>query len=327
MKRYRELSHCQKEKLLEFLCSVGNPLLPNTMEDMEDRYGSHAYEDGNTHWSIWREERPVVVLGAVTEAREAKGEVYLTGICVGREDFNLLDRLLSHACHVLRAGSPCVLKLGTGIGIPGLSEWAVGKGFTPTYRLLEMAWNGMSENASACEDCLSERSPPLRWEPLCEANAEVFRETSNAAFLHSPNGGVLDQEGVADLIRKHAGRPSLLQVGYVHDKPAVTLQLELRHGSDGVGGVIDGLAVAPGFQGKGLGRAGLRRGINTLRTLGAASISLTVMDSNLPAVSLYLKSGFRQTRVLSSWFSRSLDTSGAEAPSVVSFHIREKGCR
>lgn len=316
MKGYRELTPGQKGKLLEFLSSFGNPLLPNTMEDMEARYGSHAYEDGNTHWSIWREELPVAVLGAVTEAREAKGEVYLTGICVGREAFDLLDRLLSHACDVLRAGSPCVLKLGTGTGMPGLSEWAVGKGFAPAYRLLEMEWTGMSENASACEDSLSEGGPPLRWEPLCDENAEAFRETSNAAFLHSPNGGVLDREGVADLIRKHAGCPSLMQVGYVRGEPAATLQLALRQGPEGVGGVIDGLAVAPGFQGNGLGRAGLRRGINTLRELGAAKISLTVMDSNLPAVGLYLKNGFRQTRVLSSWYARPLYALGVHANTV-----------
>lgn len=319
MKTYHDLNPFQKKDLLEFLTSFENPLLPTTVADMDRMYGGHAYTDGQTHWSIWREEKPVAVLGAVTEARAEKGEVYLTGICVRKEHFDLLDQLLTHALREGNAWAPCILKLGAGAFVPGLPEWAESKGFSPVYRLLEMEWFGTSGSQLADEDThiegnsslrwepLSEANASLHWEPLSEANAEMFRTACNAAFLHSPNGGVLDQEGVADLIRSNANHPLLMQLGYVERTPAVTLQLELRSGLDGVMGVIDGLAVKPGFQGRGLGRAGLLRAIGTLRTAGADRITLTVMDSNLPAVNLYQKASFRTTRVLSSWFSRSLE--------------------
>ena len=306
MKAYEALTPTQKDDLFEFLTSFGSPLLPSTTEDMDRMYGGHAYTEGKTHWSIWREGKPVATLGAVTEARDAKGEVYLTGICVRQESFPLLDPLLAHALHALRTWAPCTLKLGAGAHVPGLPEWTATKGFTPAYRLLEMEWVGESIHNSAsgnpsCSGCV-----PLVWEPLSGANAELFRTACNAAFLHSPNGGVLDREAVADLIRANVDHPMRMQLGYANTSPAITLQLELHTGSEGVTGVIDGLAVHPDFQGRGLGRTALLRAIGTLQEAGADKITLTVMDSNLPAVHLYQGNGFRTTRVLSSWFFKQL---------------------
>lgn len=309
MNTYHDLDPSQKKDLLEFLTSFENPLFPTTVAEMDRIYGGHAYTDGRTHWSIWREGNPVAVLGAVTEAREAKGEVYLTGIAVRREHFYFLDQLLDHARHALNPWAPCTLKLGAGTCVPGLAEWAMQKDFAPAYRLLEMAWFCETDAQSAYEKAPSNDNHPLVWQPLCETNAEMFRTACNAAFLHSPNGGVLDAEAVADLIRKNAEHPMLMQLGYRDGTPAVTLQLELRSGPDGVTGIIDGLAVRPDFQGRGLGRAGLRHAIATLRKAGADKITLTVMDSNLPAVNLYQGNSFRTTHVLSSWFSRRLEIS------------------
>lgn len=57
------------------------------------------------------------------------------------------------------------------------------------------------------------------------------------------------------------------------------------------------LCIVPRFQGIGLGYELLRRSIEMLRNAGAKRISVTVTASNLGAVRLYTRCGFRQTRL------------------------------
>lgn len=56
---------------------------------------------------------------------------------------------------------------------------------------------------------------------------------------------------------------------------------------------ITQLCVSPTLRGRGLGRALLRHAVERLRQTGTASITLTVTESNQPAVTLYEESGFR----------------------------------
>jgi ribosomal protein S18 acetylase RimI-like enzyme len=55
---------------------------------------------------------------------------------------------------------------------------------------------------------------------------------------------------------------------------------------------VRGLAVAPGFQGRGLGRALLRGAVAEARRRGARRLTLRVLGSNSAARALYESSGF-----------------------------------
>jgi ribosomal protein S18 acetylase RimI-like enzyme len=55
---------------------------------------------------------------------------------------------------------------------------------------------------------------------------------------------------------------------------------------------VRGLAVAPGFQGRGLGRALLRAAVEEARRRGARRLTLRVLGSNSAARALYESSGF-----------------------------------
>jgi ribosomal-protein-alanine N-acetyltransferase len=79
------------------------------------------------------------------------------------------------------------------------------------------------------------------------------------------------------------------------------LALDRKPGPEGI---IDGLGVHPDFQGRGLGREGLHRGLHLLKEDGAVRITLTVIDSNEPALALYRTEGFQVSRVLSSSYFR-----------------------
>ena len=294
---YAELDAGRKALLHQFLKASGNPLLPGTGADMDRVYGGAAFTQGTTHWSCWQGDVPVAAMGAVTEAREAKGELYLTGICALPDAFGELDALLRAAEPVLKKWAPCRLKLGANAFVPGLPEWAEARGFTFAYRLLAMRLEaGTDEERRGSE-------AKLAWQPVTVQTAEDFRRVNNAAFLRSPNGGVLDPEAVRDLMAACGAHPELLSLGCAEGVPAVALTL-LRE-TDGTG-VIDGVAVHPDVQGRGFGRAALRHAVQTLRGLGCDPITLTVMDVNQPAVNLYRQEGFVVERVLSNWYEREL---------------------
>lgn len=298
---YDALDAGRKARLHLFLKASGNPLLPGGEADMERLYGGAAFTHGATHWSCWHGEVPVATLGAVTEARDAKGEVYLTGICVTPGAFDELDALLQAAEHILLQWAPCRLMLGANAFVPGLPEWVEAKGFTFAYRLLSMRLETPGERT--CAD-RPDTGCPLVWRHVTHENAEAFRLVNNAAFLHSPNGGVLDAEAVQDLMAACGAQPERLSLGFSGDVPVAALTLLVQR--DGTG-VIDGVAVHPDAQGQGFGRVALRQAVRILRISGADPITLTVMDVNLPAVSLYLREGFVVERVLSSWYRRALE--------------------
>ena len=300
--RFDELSMPQRQALHAFIAGFGNPTAPSSPDDLCRTYGGAPFTQGSTHWSLWVEGMPVAALGAVTEARAAKGEVYLTHIYAGSGHFQRLDTLLQTALGALGPWLPCRVKLGAHAFVPGLPAWAEAKGFQPEYRLVEMVRRAGSPPPP----------PSITWRCVTEREAEAFRQVSNAAFLPSPNGRVMDAAGMRETLEEHASHPHWLQLGEVDGRPAVALSLDLKPGPEGLDGIIDGLGVHPAFQGRGLGREGLHRGIHLLGQEGAARITLTVIDSNGPAVALYRSEGFEVSRELSTSCFRDLQEGDAD---------------
>ena len=105
-------------------------------------------------------------------------------------------------------------------------------------------------------------SPAPRWAP----DADFFARTRRGTIVL-----------VAD-----SGAP----VGYIKLVPASELDSH-RHIRE-----VHGLAVARGFQGRGIGRALLKAGIEAARADGARRVRLRVLATNAPAVRLYESLGF-----------------------------------
>jgi ribosomal protein S18 acetylase RimI-like enzyme len=290
---FDQLAPDQQQRLLAFLHSSGSPVLPSDPEAMARFYGGTAFSQGRTHWSGWRDGQPVAALGMVTEAHAACGEIYLTQIHAEAGGFPALESLLERALAALGPYHPCRLKLIASALVPELAGWAEARGFQRTFSLVEMRWSGLPP----------ERPGRLAWQPVTEAEADAFRTVSNAAFSRSPNGRLMDPEAMADLLETLGRTPGALQLGQLDGAPAVALSLELRSSPDGPEGIIDGLAVHPDFQGRGLGREGLHQGLRTLLAQGLDRITLAVIDRNEPAVALYHAEGFAPVRTLSCTFT------------------------
>lgn len=65
---------------------------------------------------------------------------------------------------------------------------------------------------------------------------------------------------------------------------------------------IEGIALRPGFRGRGLGRELLLSAMDRLAELGFQSCFLRVASSNMPALRLYRESGFAEEQIHSKWF-------------------------
>lgn len=291
--RFEELTPAQREQLLAFIASFGNPTLTGHPAEMAEVFSGPAFTFGRTHWSLWEGACPVAVLGAVTECWEAKGEIYLAYIYASAGHVHLLDRLLQSALESLTRWHPYRLKVIANTFVPGLPAWAESKGFLPEHRLVEMVQEAQPATVMST----------LTWSPVTPELAENYRLVHNEAFLNSLNGRLKDKSAMQGALADFAAQPGLLQLGWLEAEPAVSLSLELKPGLEGV---IDSLGVHPRFQGRGLGRQGLHHGIRTLRSVGAQRITLAVTDSNTPAMELYRSAGFQITRTLSISYVRKM---------------------
>ncbi|MDH7555767.1 MAG: ribosomal protein S18-alanine N-acetyltransferase [Candidatus Methanosuratincola sp.] len=67
-------------------------------------------------------------------------------------------------------------------------------------------------------------------------------------------------------------------------------------------GHVISIAVLEGYRGMGIGQKLMEEGMKNVRGAGASEIYLEVRQSNLPAIQLYRKLGFRAVRVLEGYY-------------------------
>ncbi|MGB9880376.1 MAG: ribosomal protein S18-alanine N-acetyltransferase, partial [Anaerolineae bacterium] len=67
-------------------------------------------------------------------------------------------------------------------------------------------------------------------------------------------------------------------------------------------GHVISIAVLEGYRGMGIGQKLMEEGMKNVRESGASEIYLEVRQSNLPAIQLYRKLGFRAVRVLEGYY-------------------------
>lgn len=116
----------------------------------------------------------------------------------------------------------------------------------------------------------------VTWSPAWSPGEPPDRDR-HPTFFRPQHGG---PEGF--LVAELAGEP----VGYVALHPAGTLASHAHVR------IIDGLAVLPAAQGRGVGRALVKAAVERARADGAAKVTLRVLSTNPVARRLYERCGF-----------------------------------
>ena len=122
-----------------------------------------------------------------------------------------------------------------------------------------------------------------------DADADSVVEVNAAAFAHHPEQGAMDRDNLARRMAEPWFDPAGLLVA--EDSAGVvgfhwTKQHDARHGEVYVVGV------APGAQGRGLGRLLTLAGLHHLAGLGVEEVLLYVESDNAPALATYSRLGF-----------------------------------
>lgn len=287
---FSELTTRERERFFQAVSAGGLPPAFASAAEMEPYLLGPAFEAGSTYLTLWDGETLAGAIGVVVREVAVKGEVFLTLLYVlAAETEAVLGRLLRAAYAVVGATPEVVVKIGVGAKQSHLHEPLERAGCRMAYRVLNMV--------RPVDGALPAASAAVGFEPLSAANAADYLIVHNAAFLHSPNGSQMTPAQV-DALRLEVRCPDFVQVGYAGSEPAALFEVDVR----GETGQIHTVGVAPGFQGRGLGRAAVARAMETLAEAGARTAQLQVVDANLPAVALYERCGFVVDHVVSNWY-------------------------
>lgn len=175
---------------------------------------------------------------------------------------------------------------------PGLRVWAFGTlpgamalaratGLTPNRVLLRMT---MPLHDVKVPDT------PVEIGPFRPAEADEIVAINAAAFSHHPEQGRLTREEFDALCAQPWFEPEGLLVAREDGHP-VGFHWTKRH-RDGLGEVYV-IAVAPGHEGNGIGRALLASGLQYLREAGEHTVELYVEEAEERVVRMYEAAGFR----------------------------------
>jgi 8-oxo-dGTP diphosphatase len=290
---FSDLNPAETDQLFAFLSRFQPAPYPDR-EAMVRALSGIPYE-GRSFLTLWCKGALQGTIGVITRDAAARHEVFLTGLYARPNRLAGTIPTLVEAAYDLARRTPGVpadsmVRLGLREASRPLIPAVTAVGFEPAYRILELR-RPMPQPAPSADET-------LRWEPVGGPNRRDCLQVQNEAFVHSPNGALLTPE-VLDQCLADLAAPDLMQVGYVGSRPAAMLELEM----DGSVGKIEALAVAPGFQGQGLGRKALEQAFRTLAGHGATEALLNVVESNTRALDLYLKAGFQQSQVLATWFT------------------------
>jgi ribosomal protein S18 acetylase RimI-like enzyme len=288
---FRELSEEQKRNIYQFISSFKSKTSYESYEEMGKLFGGIIFDHGSSHFSLWEDGRLIGTIGVISKEAEARGEIFLTGINIKEQDSHKLSKLLSKAYDYCSGIKSAKLRLGVTHDkyylIPELEK----SGYKEVDRNLTMRYCG--SNIGIAEDM------DKCFKPLSPENIKDYQRVESVAFLQAPNGGVVEDEELQDLLDEYCGN-NLAGVFYAEDIPAGTYTLRIK----GDAGWIESIGVAPEFQGRGVGRKLLHKSIKVLQAAGAGNIKLSVFSTNTRALTLYKKDGFEVESEQSIWYEK-----------------------
>lgn len=296
IKAFNNLSEQETKKLYEFIMSYGHNHHFSSFNEFTRDYSGPIFDFGQHQFSFWAADQAVATLAMITKDIEEKGEVFITGIYCSQEFLEKLELLVIKAVDLCQKFHPKKVKLGISDKQNYLIPVARATCFSEVYKSLVMRLE-----TNKCTDIHPDQEQ-LEVVFLSEKNKLAYKEVSNQAFITSPNGSILTDDILTNLIKENVETPELVAILMYQGKPAGIYELTLK----GSVGWIESLGIHPDFQGKGLGRILLFKAINQLYLSGAKEVKLYVMSSNERAVQLYQDSGFVEERIGSTWFEREM---------------------
>lgn len=165
--------------------------------------------------------------------------------------------------------------------LPGSGELAAKVGLEPRRTLLRMA---------RPLDGVAPPAPDPRIDTFDPADADAVVAVNAVAFAHHPEQGKLTRAEFDQLTEQPWFDPAGLLVARDGDE-IVGFHWTKRHG-DGLGEVYV-IAVAPGHEGKGLGRSLLAHGLDFLKDKGDHTVELYVEAEQERVVAMYEAAGFQ----------------------------------
>lgn len=288
---FNELSEEQKRNIYQFTDSFKSKNSYGSYDEMVKFYEGVAFDHGSSYFSLWEDKRPVATIGVISKEAEARGEIFLVSINIKEQDKHKLSKLLSKAYDYCSGIKAAKFRLGVMHDRYYLISELEKSGYKKVNRNLVMRYCGgnigFDEDMDKC------------FKLLCPQNIKDYQRVESAAFLQAPNGGVVEDEELQDLLDEYCGN-NLAGVFYAEDIPAGTYTLRIKDD----GGWIESIGVAPEFQGRGVGRKLLLKSVKVLQDANAGKIKLSVFNTNTRAVSLYLNSGFEIESEHSIWYEK-----------------------
>lgn len=294
IKSFCTLADDEKRSLYDFIVKFGTNFYFEDYVGMLRDYSGPVFSHGKGHFSIWENGNVKATAGVIVKDIEMKGDAVITGINIREADLAVFKPILDKAIAYAAEHIPKGVRLGLAMNRDYLFQAVMDYGFKEIYRAVIMKYNG--------SQILNAGIDNIKFEELSQSNRNVFQGISNSAFLGSPNGAMLSDEDMDNMMEEYSRDPSLAGICVYNSESAAIYELSIK----GNTGWIEGLGVNPIYQGTGLGRAILKKSVDIFLERGIKDIKLFVLSANKRAVDLYWKNGFEDEKVSSVWFNKEI---------------------
>jgi len=255
-------------------------------EDIRNFIAGRCFDDGR-FMRVAVENGRVVATGGAVVAEVHQGQIFITAMAAAPGSEAALNDILRQILADITVFPGCAVKLGIGGEMKVPDDFPGSFGFSPSYSLLQMKFNGRLP--------VEEELQNVDLVPLGSENISEYVVVTNAGFAGTPNAGTIDTADAQRLLENQA-----CYCGLIKHKTSTVGCYELKlNGSEGW---IESVSLLPASRGQGLGRATVARLICQLHQLGSQSVKLTVIDANENAYSLYKSMAFTIDLVLSRWY-------------------------
>jgi ribosomal protein S18 acetylase RimI-like enzyme len=255
-----------------------------SIEDRKNYLTGNTFENGVNLKFCLKNSKIMGSIGIVTSEISVKNEGYITEIIILDKSQQIFEEMLDDALAICRNTGAHIITIGLKPHNFFLTESVEGYHFIRSYSFIKLIHN---KRTSTGYDNLV---------PLNKENAPIYAEIMTSSFINSPNGASISiKEAYELLYEPESNKYGLLKV----DSNYVGVY-EFRITDNK--GWLDSIGIKPSCQNKGYGKILLDQSISYLYSLGVDKIELIVADSNIHAYNLYLKTGFIEKEVLSTWY-------------------------
>lgn len=299
IKSFIELDSEEKKVLYNYIMSIGCNHYFDSFKEMVKDYIGIVFNYGESHFSLWEDGKVKGTLAVITKEVREKGEAFITGINIKKEDSEHFRFLLERGLSYISTLKPEKIKVGVYTYISYLMPIVQEYGFKEVYKAMVMRHTKEVEAKLGLNDNMG-------FEYISEENKKLYQTIHNKAFLNSPNGSTMTDRQLEEFMNEYKSCTHLAGICSYRGEAAGIYELCIKNGT----GWIEGIGVYPEFWGFGVGRAILDKSVGTLYDSGAKEVKLFVISSNTRAVELYERNGFKLEKITSTWFEKVGEDSG-----------------